>query len=317
MTFTLIFQRPESLSRPTPEKDGCRLEIDVPIPMRDGTCLATDLYFPTEPGVHPVLVERTPYGKHQSVMVSIGAPAFLARHGYIVAIQDVRGVYASEGEWYPFRDEAWGARRDGYDTVEWLAAQPFSNGKVATFGGSFAGFNQYTLAGAMPPHLAATFPRQAPCSLRRSWVYRGGAMEFAFIVPRYGRRMSVEALRNRFTQYSAKASSSQMDLADCWPLPNHPLFSDPFQWIRDYVALQEDEPYWSQWDVAPHHAAFDRPSYHVASWFDIFCGGTLENYIGMRARATSDVIRKSHKLIIGPWIHGPYMYKAPQGRITG
>lgn len=317
MTFVPSFKRPESLPIPSPEVDGRRLEIDVPIPMRDGTRLATDLYFPAEPGVYPVLLERTPYGKHQSVMVSIGAPAFLARHGYIVAIQDVRGVYASEGDWYPFRDEAWGERRDGYDSIEWLAAQPFSTGKVATFGGSFAGFNQYTLAGAMPPHLAATFPRQAPSSLRKAWVYRGGAMEFAFMVPRYARRMSVEALRNRFAQYSAKASCRQMDLENSWPLPTHPLFSNPFQWIQDYIDREEDENYWRQWDIAPHHADFDRPSYHVASWFDIFCGGSLENFIGMRARARSEAVRKSHKLIIGPWIHGPFMYQAPQGRIAG
>ena len=317
MNFEPNFKRPESLPMPDPERDGCRLEVDVPIPMRDGTRLAADLYFPAEPGVYPVLLERTPYGKHQSVMVNIGAPAFLARHGYVVAVQDTRGVYASEGEWYPFRDEAWGERRDGYDTVEWLAAQPYSTGKIGTFGGSFAGFNQYTMAGAMPPHLAATFPRQAPSSLRRSWVYRGGAMEFAFMVPRYARRMSVEALRNRFAQYTRMASGSQMDIERNWPLPSHPLFSHPFGWIQDYVARQEDESYWRQWDISLHHAAFHRPSYHVASWFDIFLGGTLENFTGMRACAKSAAVRRSHKLIIGPWIHGPFMYKAPQGRTAG
>src|SRR5262249_40555470 len=150
------FERPPHLSLPIPEADGYRLDVDVPIEMRDGVRLATDLYFPAQPGVYPVLVERTPYGKHQSVMVNIGAPPLLARNGFVVAIQDTRGCYASEGAWYPFRDEGWGANRDGYDTVEWLARQTFCNGKVGTFGGSFAGFNQYTLAGAMPPHLAAT-----------------------------------------------------------------------------------------------------------------------------------------------------------------
>src|SRR5215467_15801036 len=78
-----------------------RVQYDVPIPMRDGIRLATDFYFPPVPGRYPVLLERTPYGKHQSVMVSIGAPAFLAASGYVVAVQDARGRFASEGLWYP------------------------------------------------------------------------------------------------------------------------------------------------------------------------------------------------------------------------
>jgi putative CocE/NonD family hydrolase len=127
---------------------------NIPIPMQDGIRLATDLYFPPEPGRYPVLLERTPYGKHQSVMVSIGAPEFLAANGYVVAVQDARGRFASEGIWYPFRDEAWGTHKDGFDTVEWLAKQEWCDGQVGTFGGSFAGFNQYLHAGAPQPAFA-------------------------------------------------------------------------------------------------------------------------------------------------------------------
>ncbi len=315
--FRPAFRRPESLGLAVPERDGYRLEIDISVPMRDGTRLATDLYFPAKSGVYPVLLERTPYGKHASVMVSIGAPQYLARNGFVVAVQDCRGRYASEGSWYPFRDEAWGENRDGYDTVEWLAVQPFSTGKVATFGGSFAGFNQYTLAGAMPPHLAAAFPRQAPSSLRREWVYRGGALELAFILAGWGRRNSEEALRNRVEQFGRLSARSRMDLASGWPVPGHPLLSDPFEWIRDYLTRQDDEAYWAQWDIAPHYAAFDRPTFHMASWFDIFFGGTLRNFMGMRAQACSAQIRGAHKLVIGPWLHGPYAHQSPQGHQAG
>jgi putative CocE/NonD family hydrolase len=308
MNFEPCFQPPDSPAL-LPEQDGIRLERDVPIPMRDGVRLAADLYFPREPGPHPVLLERTPYGKHSSVMVRIDAPRNLARSGYVVAVQDVRGRYASEGAWYPFADDLAGGTRDAYDTIEWLAAQSFCTGKVGVFGGSYCGFNQYTIAREMPPHLAATFPRQGPQCLHTEWVYRGGALEFAFIVPRYGRHMSVETLRNRQVQFARRFREPQLDLENRWPLPDHYLFSDPFQWVRDYVSRQEDEPYWRQWDVAPHWANFDRPSYHVASWFDIFLGGTLRNFRGMP--------RRGHKLIIGPWIHGAFMAQAPQGRITG
>ena len=313
MTFEPCFERAEP---PKPE-EGVRLQLDVAVPMRDGVRLAADLYFPREPGPHPVLLERTPYGKHQSVMVNIGAPAYLARHGYVVAVQDVRGRYASEGAWYPFGDDLSGETSDGYDSVEWLAAQPFSNGKIAVFGGSYAGFNQYTLARNMPPHLTAAFPRQGPQCLHTEWVYRGGALEFAFMVPRFARRLSAEVLRNRELQFSRKVREYQLDLANGWPLPSHAMFSDPFQWIRDDVARQEDEGYWKQWDIGPDWDSFSRPSFHVASWFDIFCGGTLRNFRGIRDRAVSPGARSKHKLIIGPWIHGPFMADAPPGRIAG
>ncbi|PYV92362.1 MAG: X-Pro dipeptidyl-peptidase [Acidobacteria bacterium] len=314
--FVPNFKRPESLGLPDPAKDGYRLEVDVAIPMRDGTQLATDLYFPVQPGVYPVLLERTPYGKHQSIMVGIGAPQFLARHGYIVAIQDTRGRYASEGTWYPFREEAWGEKRDGYDSVEWLARQPWSSGKVGSFGGSFAGFNQYLLVGDMPPHLAALFPRQAACSLRREWVYRGGAFELGFMFM-WGARQSREALRNRLIQLDRQSLQNALGFASSWPLTSQPLFSDPFQWLHDYLNLQQDEEYWKQWDVSIHHAACDRPTYHMASWYDIFLGGSLRNFCGMRAQAASDAVRQKHRLIIGPWLHGPWVETAPTGRTAG
>lgn len=315
--FRPCFERPLTIPTPNPETDGCRFEQDIAIPMRDGTRLAADLYFPLTDGPHPVLIERSPYGKHSSVMVNIGAPQLLARNGYVVAVVDVRGRYASEGVWYPFADDLGSSNSDGYDTVEWLAAQPYCNGKVGVFGGSYAGFNQYTLAANMPPHLVATFPRQAPQSMHTEWVYRGGAMEFAFLIPRYSRRMSSDVLRNREVQYAREARKPQMDLEHGWPLPTHSLFSNPFQWIQDYVSKQHDQDYWRQFDIAPHYESFNRPSLHVASWFDIFCGGTLRNFAGMRSAAKSDTERRAHRLVIGPWIHGPFMAREPEGRITG
>jgi hypothetical protein len=129
--------------------------------------------------------------------------------------------------------------------------------------------------------------------------------------------MCVEALRNRHSQFASKATQTHMGVSDGWPLPGQSLLSDPFEWINDYVRRQEDEEYWRQWDIAPHHGSFDRPSWHVASWFDIFCEGTLKNFIGMRAHAPTESVRRNHRLIIGPWIHGPYMYRSPEGCLSG
>ena len=297
-------------------EDGYRLEIDVPIPMRDGTRLATDLYFPDAPGRYPVLLERTPYGKHQSVMVSIQAPQFLARKGFVVAVQDTRGRHASEGVWYPFLEEAWGEKQDGYDTVEWLAQQSWSTGKVGSFGGSFAGFNQYLLTGNPSHHLAAMFPRQAPSSLRREWVYRGGAFELGFMFM-WCARQSLETLRNRTVQLDRESSQNQMSLLSARPLLEAPFFLDPFQWMKDYLRYQENENYWKQWDIAAHYGSFRIPTYHLASWYDIFLGGSLKNFAGMRAQAASEEIRRSHRLVIGPWLHGPRTDGNPEGRVAG
>jgi putative CocE/NonD family hydrolase len=123
----------------------------------------------------------------------------------------------------------------------------------------------------------------------------------------------MEALRNRSAQYDRKAAQPDLN----WPILGDPLLSDPFQWHEDYIRRQDDEEYWRQWDIKPFHQDFDRPSFHVASWFDIFCGGSLENFAGTRAAARSETIRNAHRLIIGPWAHGPFMYREPEGRWSG
>jgi putative CocE/NonD family hydrolase len=289
---------------------------NIPILMQDGIRLATDLYFPAEPGRYPVLVERTPYGKHQSVMVSIGAPEFLAANGYVVAVQDARGRFASEGLWYPFRDEAWGTHKDGFDTVEWLARQEWCDGQVGTFGGSFAGFNQYLHAGAPSPHLRAMFARQAACSLRDEWIYRGGAFELGFMLL-WTARNSLEALRNRSSQIERFTRQRQLDFLGHRPLAKNPLFSDPFDWIKDSLERQDDEGYWRQFDVAQFHESFTVPTYHLASWFDIFLGGSLRNFIGMRNAAGSEEARRRHRLTIGPWMHGPRTDSELDGQWAG
>ena len=128
-------------------------QSNVMIPMRDGVRLATDIYLPAldgEPasGKFPVILERTPYDKAGSGNVTNGT--YYARRGYVCAIQDVRGRFVSEGEWYPFAKEA----PDGYDTVEWLAAQEWSDGQVGTMGASYCGSDQSALATLNPPHLS-------------------------------------------------------------------------------------------------------------------------------------------------------------------
>ena len=133
----------------------------VMMPMRDGTRLAADIYRPKADGPFPAVIERTPYNREESVILRTRTPQYLAERGFVVVVQDVRGRFGSEGAWYPFVDDGWGRNRDGYDTVAWVAAQPWCNGKVATAGGSYAGQTQMFLAPTRPPSLACCFVREA------------------------------------------------------------------------------------------------------------------------------------------------------------
>src|SRR3982751_4207521 len=138
----------DASSRP----EEIRIQRYLPAPMRDGVKLYGDLYRPARAGKYPVLIVRTPYGVqrdgvHQALIK-------FAQHGYAVYVQDVRGRYESEGKWDPFRNEA----NDGFDTIEWAAKQPWSNGKGGLEGGSYLGHVQWRAATQSPPSLVTMFP---------------------------------------------------------------------------------------------------------------------------------------------------------------
>src|SRR5205807_2703669 len=137
--------------------------------MRDGVTLRADIYRPQADGKFPVLLVRTPYDKQWIMNFGLKAAA----RGYVVIAQDVRGRFTSEGDWYPFKSES----QDGYDTVEWAAGLPYSNGKVGMFGGSYVGATQYLAAIAKPPHLAGICPTVTASNYHDGWTYQGGAFE--------------------------------------------------------------------------------------------------------------------------------------------
>ena len=113
-------------------------ERNVMVPMRDGTCLATDVFRPDAPGRFPVLVNRGPYGKDSYVENPHHSVWYFPEHGYVVLSQDCRGRFESEGDYDPLFQES----NDGWDTVEWAARQPWSNGRVATTGQSYLAATQ-------------------------------------------------------------------------------------------------------------------------------------------------------------------------------
>ena len=159
--------------RPAEFKFTCK---QVRMPMRDGAQLAADLYLPEGPGPFPVILERTPYNKNNCKFAQ--APYFATR-GFAVVIQDVRGRFRSPGEFYQYRDEGWGKRQDGYDTIEWAGTQPWSNGKVGTMGLSYTCFNQNMTAVTKPPHLKAMFCADSASNWYIDHRYPGGALHMA------------------------------------------------------------------------------------------------------------------------------------------
>src|SRR5258708_35143460 len=145
------------------------IERGVTATMRDGVVLRSDIYRPKADGKFPVLLQRTPYNKDNGVNFGVSAAA----RGFVVIFQDVRGRYSSEGDWYTFKHES----EDGYDSVEWAAALPYSNGKVGMFGGSYVGATQMLAAIAHPPHLAGICPGVTGRNYHDRWPYQGGAFE--------------------------------------------------------------------------------------------------------------------------------------------
>jgi putative CocE/NonD family hydrolase len=290
-----------------------RLLADQAAAMRDGARLYADVYLPDGPGPFPALLERTPYSKDKSPEINAGTPGFFTAHGYAVVIQDVRGRFKSEGKFIPFEDDGWGANQDGYDTVEWVAAQPWCDGQVGAIGGSYSGATQYRLAPTRPPHLRAMYARESSADYHAEWVYRGGAFELAFMLgwTLTWARGNLAKLATG-AEYDRRLAELDQGLAeiDRWhrrlPLNPNPLLVGLEDWYNDCLSHPEDGPFWHRWNIARQYSEIDTPICHMGGWFDIFLAGTLKNYTGLRANARTPEARRAQRLIVGPWVHGPW-----------
>jgi len=271
--------------------------------MRDGVKLYADIYRPRREGKFPVLVVRTPYGVQRDGMHE--SKIRFAQRGYAVVIQDTRGRYQSEGAWEPFRNEA----ADGYDTIQWAAQQPWSNGKIATEGGSYLGHVQWRAASLAPPNLVTIFPMVASTSIYHNWAYLGGAFRLSF---NYGWGAVRMPARIMLPQYWHDASYAPEELkyeTILWHLPLNrgDLMSSnqPVPHYRDWLKHQSYDDYWRAISDEEHFADIKVPAHTSGGWFDIFLAGTINGFTGLRTRGGSDIARRESKMIIGPWGHGP------------
>lgn len=282
---------------------------DVMIPMRDGTRLATDLFMPAVARPVPAIIERTGYSKeHSPIHWTLSAEYFAAR-GFAVAIQDVRGIHGSEGAYYPWRDDGWGEHQDGFDTIEWLAAQPWCSGKVGMFGGSYAGATQLRAAVAAPPHLAALVVRQAPVSplqsIRPNGVYQmteGGGW-----IVEQARQALLQAAR----QLEAVQGLDSDSFFDAFPRLR---FHDQVRWVNDFLESEPDDPFWEEWDLVDRASAIEVPILHLGGWYDLHRRSTLWMYQACRRDSPA---ADEQRLIMGPWIHGSRIHTDEGGRYVG
>jgi putative CocE/NonD family hydrolase len=271
-------------------------ERNVGVSLRDGVTLRADIYRPEAAGKFPVLLQRTPYDKNNGVDFGLKAAA----RGYVVIVQDVRGRYASEGEWYPLKNEA----NDGYDTIEWAAALPYSSGKVGMFGGSYVGATQMLAAIAHPPHLAGICPAVTASNYHDNWTYQGGAFEQWF------NESWTSALAQDTLSRAARSHGNALNGARDLPLAGYEPFG--FQqpasrststaalapYFLDWLDHPGYDDYWKRISIENHYSDIAVPALHIAAWYDIFLGGSLRNYGGIKEHGGSEEARRGQRLLV-------------------
>lgn len=249
-----------------------RADTDVPsvspfvktlfIPMRDGVALPADLYLPHPDATGlPCILARTPYGRslHKKEY------AQLALDGYAVVVQDLRSSLDSEGKTFPYFTDAWGGLQDGYDTIEWLAKESFTNGKIATTGVSARGLAQNMLAPTAPPHLVYQHIGFAPSSLHEA-LYQGGVLQKNLV-------------EGWFARYA-----------------NNPAI---FKFIECHASAHT---FWCQYDSVAAASHIESPALHYGGWYDLFLQGTLKSFTS-RQNHGGPKARGKQTLVVGPWTH--------------
>jgi uncharacterized protein len=272
-------------------------ERNVAVIMRDGVTLRADIFRPDAADKFPVLLQRTPYDKNYGTEFGLKAAA----QGYVVIIEDVRGRFASEGEWYPFKNES----NDGYDTVEWAAALPYSTGKVGMFGESYVGATQMLAAIAHPPHLAGICPEITGSNYHENWTYQGGAFEQWFNESWTSLALAPDTFNRTVTKHTDVVTGTRtLPMVDYSPFEFKALpaqsnaTSSLAPYFLDWLAHPSYDDYWKRISIEEHYSDITVPALHIAAWYDIFLGGSLRNYLGIKARGGSEEARRGQRLVV-------------------
>ena len=251
-------------------------EKDVAVPMRDGVVLRADVWRPATPGRYPTLVYRTPYGKHQATAAFATATKAVNR-GYAVVMQDVRGRYASDGEFLPYQQEG----KDGFDTIEWAAKQAWSNGAVGTYGLSYPGAVQWLAALENPPSLKAMVPAMTFQSPNQFW-YSNGVWDNS-----WASWINANIRRDRVAKLKGDTN-----------------FAAIAPWHAVWQSKTPEDPFWDFAELRGKYGRTNAAVLNFSAWHDEAYGphGATGNFVGLVAARGGKADRAA--LMMGPWVHG-------------
>jgi uncharacterized protein len=280
---------------------GVRLERGQRCILSDGVVLVSDHYYPPEPGTHPTLLMRQPYGRDIASTVVYAHPVWFAAQGYNVVIQDVRGRGDSEGDFYPFRTEG----RDGAETIAWLRSRSECNGKIGMYGFSYQGLTQLLAAAEQPEGLVCIAPAQTACDLYHGWFYRQGALRLASSLGWGLQMLKADARRLKLREASEGLENAWTDLrsqALVTPYGLHPQIqhAELPTYVQDWFTHNLPGPYWTALDVSESLHRIKIPALHVSGWFDTYLSGSVEGFRSMTKHA------EHQYLLAGPWVHIPW-----------
>jgi putative CocE/NonD family hydrolase len=285
--------------------------------MSDTVELVSDHYYPPEAGPHPTLLMRQPYGRDIASTVVYAHPVWFARHGYNVVIQDVRGRGDSQGEFYPFRNEA----RDGGETIAWLRTRPEANGRIGMYGFSYQGLTQLLAAAEQPEGLVCIAPGMTACDLYHGWFYHNGALRLASSLGWGLQMLKADTRRKRLREASDKLEQAWTHLAEqtgVLPFRSHPALHGKGvpQYVLDWFDHAEPGEYWTAMDLSGlevsgsdvsrslHRIAV--PALHFSGWYDTYLKGSIDGFVALCNRAGSAFARQHQYLVAGPWVHIPW-----------
>ena len=298
-TSTASASHPPPIRRaPAPPQEGARgsepvcdmkVSYDVKIPMRDSVRLSADVYRPKQEGKYPVILSRTPYNNNSKKIVD--RVRYYVERCYVYVYVDCRGRHDSDGEWYPLVNEG----EDGYDAIEWAAAQPWSTGKVGTLGGSYVAWNQWLAAILEPPHLVTMVALVSPPD------------PFYNVPYQYGVLMPAQVDWLAFVSGRVNQDSSAVDMAQIWrhlPLMEMAEAAGRRSKVwRDWIEHYRYDEYWKRVSYQHRFADVKVPAFHISGWYDDDQPGTFMNYRGMRTSGGTESARLHQRLLTGPWPH--------------
>ncbi len=290
-----------------------RVQKNVPAEMRDGTILFSNVYRPAGDGEYPVLLTRLPYGKDLPLGTSVLDPIKAAQAGYVVVVQDVRGRYRSEGKFVPFVSEY----EDGYDTVEWAARLPGSNGSVGMYGLSYFGKTQWQAAVMRPPSLKSMVPGITWGNHLNGVQMRGGVQELGLMQYWAPVSLALDLLLRKYAGDPERIGERMPALVevidtilagggyDALPLADLPNPDDLLSFVRGGFERGVDHEGWDHLNIDGKYGRVEAPTFHIGGWYDCFIGETLRQYAAMKERAGEAGMRPP-RLMVGPWTHGAF-----------